>query len=225
MPLSGSAAMLLSFDVVPQVIAEHDDWHTHEHLPERLAIPGFFRGTRWVAVNGEPRYFVMYEVEQLGVLTSRPYLERLNNPSAWTAKLMPHYRGMTRSFCLVVGSFGLGMGGVGLVVRLASSPASGSPARNWLQEQLSSLPGQGGVGSVHWFEAAATPEMTAEQRIRGADATVNCTLLITGYSVEVFQHMHASNLMSAELERRGVSSVCSGVYRLDYSLTHRELNA
>ena len=63
MPLPGRAAMFLLFDVVEDAIPEHDAWHTHEHLPERLAIPGFVRGTRWVASHGQPRYFVMYEVE------------------------------------------------------------------------------------------------------------------------------------------------------------------
>jgi hypothetical protein len=86
MPLLGSAAMLLLFDVVQDAIPEHDEWHTHEHLPERLSIPGFVRGTRWVASHGQPRYFVMYEVEQLATLTSNAYLERLNNPSPWTSK-------------------------------------------------------------------------------------------------------------------------------------------
>lgn len=86
MPLLGPAAMLLSFDVVAEAIAEHDHWHTQEHLPERLSIPGFVRGTRWVALAGQPRYFVMYEVEQLATLTSAAYLERLNHPSPWTAR-------------------------------------------------------------------------------------------------------------------------------------------
>lgn len=40
MPLPGPAAMLLSFDVVEEAIAEHDQWHTQERLPERLSIPG-----------------------------------------------------------------------------------------------------------------------------------------------------------------------------------------
>ena len=51
-----------------EAIAEHDDWHTHEHLPERLSIPGFLRGTRWVALQGQPRYLVLYEVERLDTL-------------------------------------------------------------------------------------------------------------------------------------------------------------
>lgn len=45
MPLLGSAAMLLLFDVTGEAIAEHDVWHTHEHLAERLSLPGFLRGT------------------------------------------------------------------------------------------------------------------------------------------------------------------------------------
>ena len=65
MPLLGKAAMLLTFDIMEAAICEHDDWHTHEHLPERLSIPGFLRGTRWVPVRGSPRYAVIYEIERL----------------------------------------------------------------------------------------------------------------------------------------------------------------
>jgi len=96
MPLLGKAAMLLTFDVEQDAISEHDDWHTHEHLPERLSIPGFLRGTRWVAVRGAPRYAVLYEVDRLETLGSRNYLERLNNPSPWTSKMMTCYRAMSR---------------------------------------------------------------------------------------------------------------------------------
>ncbi len=74
MPLLGSAAMLLTFDVVADAVEEHDRWHTHEHLPERLSIPGFRRGTRWIATEGGPRYMVLYEVERLATLASEPYL-------------------------------------------------------------------------------------------------------------------------------------------------------
>jgi len=74
MPLLGPAVMLLSFDVAPEAIAEHNQRHTQEHLPERLSIPGFVRGTRWVALSGPPGYFVMYQVAQLATLTSAAYL-------------------------------------------------------------------------------------------------------------------------------------------------------
>ena len=71
MPLLGSAAMLLSFDIEAAAIEEHDRWHTHEHLPERLSIPGFRRGTRWISTAGDPRYMVLYEVDSLAGLPSQ----------------------------------------------------------------------------------------------------------------------------------------------------------
>ena len=45
----GRAAVAMWWDVPPEVRAEWEDWHSHEHMPERLGIPGFLRGTRWIA--------------------------------------------------------------------------------------------------------------------------------------------------------------------------------
>ena len=140
MPLLGKAAMLLSFDIVPEAIAEHDDWHTHEHLPERLSIPGFLRGSRWVALQGRPRYFVMYEVKELAVLTSAAYLERLNNPSPWTSKMMKHYRGMTRGLCTIAGGYGSGLGQAGLLLRFKPAPGPESSLREWLLQDAVAAP-------------------------------------------------------------------------------------
>ena len=215
--------MLLSFDIVQDAIPEHDDWHTHEHLPERLSIPGFLRGTRWVALQGQPRYFVIYEVEQLATLTSSAYLERLNNPSPWTSKMMLHYRGMTRGFCSVAGSFGFGMGHAGLLMRFKPTTGMASSLRGWLQDLLPSLPSRPGIGSVHLFEGALTPGMTNEQRLRGADAGVDWALLVTGYSQDSLAGQ--ADLGNAQLERYGASGILRALYRLDYSIIRRELDA
>ena len=218
--------MLLLFDVVQDAIPEHDEWHTHEHLPERLSIPGFVRGTRWVALNGQPRYFVMYEVEQLTTLTSSAYLERLNNPSPWTSKMMPNYRGMTRGFCSVAGSFGFGMGHASLLIRFSPATETGSSVRTWLlQDTLPQLPSTPGIGSVHLLERALTPPMTNEQRIRGADAGVDLALLVTGYSHGALASLMRVDLGNAQLEKHGATGVLAAMYRMEYSMTQREVNA
>lgn len=226
MPLLGQAAMLLSFDVVEEAIPEHDDWHTHEHLPERLSIPGFIRGTRWVALRGRPRYFVMYEVKQLATLTSKAYLERLNNPSPWTSKMMPYYRGMTRGLCSVAGSFGLGIGHVGLLMRFKPGPGAEPSLRKWLlQDTMPHLPSRPGVGSVHLFEGALAPTMTNEQRIRGADAGVDWALFLTGYSQHALASLMQADLADAQLERHGATGVLDAMYGMEYSLIDREVGA
>lgn len=223
MPLLGSAAMLLSFDVLPEAVAEHDHWHTHEHLPERLAIPGFRRGTRWVALRGAPRYLVLYEVEQLATLSSAPYLERLDHPSAWTARIMPHYRDMRRGFCAISGSFGLGLGNVAALLRFKPAEGAAEALRRWLtQDLLPALPGRPGLGGAHLLEGAATPAMTAEQRIRGADAAVDWALVISGYEQALLADLAPLGLAPPQLEARGARGVEQALYRIDYTLTAQE---
>ena len=226
MPLLGQAAMLLSFDVADDAIAEHDDWHTHEHLPERLSIPGFIRGTRWISLRGQPRYFVMYEVAQLATLTSQAYLERLDNPSPWTSKIMARYRGMSRGFCSVTASFGLGVGHLGLLVRFKPQAVAADRMRARLVEQvLPQLPSKIGVGSVHLLEGALTAPMTNEQRIRGADAGVDWAILATGYGPEALAELSGGDLGSVRLAALGAASVDAMSYRMDYSLSHDEVEA
>jgi len=214
----GRAAMLLLFDVAEPAIAEHDDWHTHEHLPERLSIPGFLRGTRWAALRqGQPRYFVIYEVRDLDVLTSPAYLERLNNPTPWTSKMMPHYRGMTRGFCAVTGSAGLGLGNAALVVRF--KPGDASALRDWLvKDVMPGLASRPGLGGCTLFESAAAPPMTREQRIRGADAGVDWALVVTGYDEQAVSGLERADLDKGRLGGRGAVVSGCGLYRTDYTL-------
>lgn len=224
MALLGSAVMVLSFDVASEAIDEHDDWHTHEHFPERLSIPGFLRGTRWVAQQGHPRYFVMYEVKELATLASAAYLERLNKPTPWTAKMMTHYRGMTRGFCTIAGSFGVGLGRAGLLIRFKPAQGVETGLRKWLlEDELAGLPAQTGLASAHVFEAALTPQVTSEQRIRGTDSAVDLALLVTGYSDASVTDLVQTRLAKEQFERHGASGYAGGVYRMEYSLTNLEL--
>src|SRR5689334_1890800 len=104
MPLLGQGALAMWWDIRPEQRAEFGDWHAHEHFPERLSIPGFRRGSRWASA-GEPSaheattheangFFVLYELERYETLTSTAYLERLNAPTPWSTKMMPHHLNM-----------------------------------------------------------------------------------------------------------------------------------
>ncbi|KAK6375871.1 uncharacterized protein PV06_01554 [Exophiala oligosperma] len=80
-------------------------WWTNEHLPERLAIPGFHRTRRYFARDPETaasQYLVCYEVSALSTLTSPDYMEALNNPTPGTKQYMPVLASMNRSACNVL---------------------------------------------------------------------------------------------------------------------------
>jgi hypothetical protein len=226
MPLLGSAAMLLSFDIEADAIEEHDRWHTQEHLPERLSIPGFRRGTRWIATGHGPRYMVLYEVESLATLASDAYLARLNNPTPWTTRMMPHYRGMNRGLCAVLGSFGFGQGGTAALLRFAPAAASAAPLNRWLlEEALPAVPKLPGLGSAHLLQGAQTAAMTSEQRIRGADRGVESAVIITGYDGDAVTACANQLCAVGGLPDRGASEVNCATYRWSYSLASAELDA
>lgn len=219
----GSAAMLLSFDVEARAVAEHDDWHTHEHFPERLAIPGFRRGSRWVAQSGVPRYFVMYEVESLATLSSAAYLERLNHPTPWTTAMMKHYRGMRRGFCAVAGSFGGGFGTSSVLVHFRPVAGREAALGRWLlEDMLPGLPTQPGLATAHLFQAAATPPTTNEQSIRGVDSAVHWVVLVTGYGSERLAQCLDVELSVERFEREGAAGAAAGLYRMEYSMAAAE---
>lgn len=224
MPLLGPAGMLLSFDVESDAVAEHDHWHTHEHLAERLSIPGFIRASRWVALRGQPRYMVLYEVAGLDTLTSAPYLQRLNDPSAWTTRIMPSYRGMSRGLCTVTASFGLGLGGVCLLIRLEpGASAEASLQAHLVDDVLPQLTARPGIGSAHLLQGAAAAPMTHEQRMRGADVAVDWALLVTGYEEDALAGLADGALGAAELMRRGGGDATHALYGLRYVASRAEL--
>ena len=209
--------MLLWYDIVPEAVAEHDEWHTREHFPERVGIPGFLRAQRWVAQGTtSPRYFVTYEVRDVAVLTSPAYQERLDHPSEWTRRMMPHFRGMVRGFCALDTCIGGALGAEVLTVRC--TPAKGKRERltSWLRDEA--FPGiartRGAAGAL-LLVADAEPPMTVEQSLRGRDAKVDTVLLVTGYDAPFIEAVQAGPLSAAELRAHGTADeIVHGRYRL-----------
>ena len=216
MAMLGSAAMLLWYDIVPAQVAQHDEWHTREHFPERTGIPGFLRATRWVAQGATaPRYLVSYEVRDVGVLTSEAYQARLNHPTPWTQRVMPHFRGMVRGFCAIERRQGEVLGAEMLAVRYAPVAGRAGELAGWLDEEA--LPAMGarpGMASAFVLAAAGAPPMTEEQKLRGRDATVDRVVLVTGYSAELVDHAQAL-LAPHALEAHGAQAgSIAGRYRI-----------
>jgi hypothetical protein len=217
--------MLLSFDVEADAIEEHDRWHTLEHLPERLSIPGFRRGTRWLVTDGGPRYMVLYEVESLATLTSVAYLAKLNNPTPWTTRMMVHYRGMNRGLCAVVGSFGFGQGSTAALIRFTPEASHSAPLNHWLlDEALRAVPQMPGLGSAHLLQGSQTAAMTNEQRIRGADRGVDSAIIVTGYDSNAVAAYANELCTTGGLPARGAGELSCATYRWSYSLASAEFD-
>lgn len=228
MPLLGKAAVAMWWEIAPPAREEFLDWHTHEHLPERLSIPGFCRGSRWASADGGDGFFVMYELEDVDVLTGAPYMARLNAPTPWSLKMMPEHRGMVRSLARV--SLSYGGGGASHLLTLRLSPRHGEEGRlrSALVERLADLPQQRGVNGAHLLEterAAGAAQPTREQLIRGGDRSADWVVLVSGYDTNALRSLRAGPLSDAALADEGMDGAAvEGLYRLSSSLLEADLN-
>ena len=54
----GTAALAIWFDVDATGQDDVETWYEHQHLPERLSVPGFLRGRRYAVVDSLLREWV-----------------------------------------------------------------------------------------------------------------------------------------------------------------------
>jgi hypothetical protein len=132
--LLGRAVLAIWSDADPEHEDEFNRWYTHQHLPERVCVPGFRRGRRYRKDGpGALRYFTLYETDNAGVLASQPYLDRLNDPTEWTRKVMPYFTGGGRRAVMTVTSTaGAGAGGAAATIEFGVAGGREAELREWL---------------------------------------------------------------------------------------------
>ncbi|MEO8305440.1 MAG: hypothetical protein ABI724_15085 [Betaproteobacteria bacterium] len=218
MRLAGMGAVPIWHDLVPEAKREFYEWHNREHMPERVGIPGFRRGRRYVALRGAPEFFNPYEADSAEVLAGQDYVNRLNAPTEWTRRVVPHLRNVARSICRVAHTSGVGSGGVMLTIRFDIGAAHRAHAVQALSRDL--LPPfvfRPGVSGVHLLLAdeAVSKVETAEKKAR-ADATDVPTwvILVEGNSDADVEA--AGEALALPLAEHHASAPAVTVYRHEY---------
>ena len=106
MGLQGKGVLAIWNGIAPEAEKEFVAWHVREHIPERVGLPGFLRGRRYVALDGLPKYFNFYETTTADDLSSPTYQARLNAPTEWTRRVVAQFRDASRTICDVAVSLG-----------------------------------------------------------------------------------------------------------------------
>jgi len=132
--LLGQALVLIWNDVAPEGREQFYDWHDKEHIPERLALPGFRRGRRFVRPGHSPEWLTVYEAADLRALVSPEYLARLNAPTSATVSTLRLFRNTSRAACRVVHSVGSSTGGHMLAMRLNVAAEHGEAMCRYLRD-------------------------------------------------------------------------------------------
>jgi hypothetical protein len=134
--LAGEAVVAIWNGITPEMRAEFYDWHQNEHMPERVGIPGFRRGRRYIALDAatHPEFFTLYETDTLPVLQGSDYANRLNAPTPWTRKVTAQFRDTARGLARVLESTGPGAGGVMLTLRFDADETATDTLRGMVRD-------------------------------------------------------------------------------------------
>ena len=156
--------------------AEFESWFQGEHLLERVAVPGFLFGRRHQAISGACGYFNFYVVEQPALLTSKPYLERLDHPTPMTRKVMSEiFINMNRTICHRTLRRGAFRGAYAVTARFDVAPEMSA-----LTVLAENLVHDAGVASCEIWSAVdpAGQPVSMEEKLRGGDKKIKACLMV-----------------------------------------------
>ena len=154
MALLGKGVLLNWGGVLPKHDLDYNLWHSLEHMPERMTVKGFLRAFRCVGLKGtndNDKYFMMYDVKNKEILSSKQYLNRLNNPTDWTSKILSKYVYPSRAICEVIKTTSLtnGLSGFFVTIRYLSQNNDIENFYNISNEVMS----ENGIFSIHCFQS------------------------------------------------------------------------
>lgn len=221
--ISGRGVLALWNGVDPAALPVYDVWHTREHVPERISVAGMIGARRYARADGPmPQFLTIYDLEDLSVLTSAPYLRLLSEPTPWSRDMRPAFRGFMRVCCRREYTAGGGTGGAAAAVML----------RDGAVNQLGRL-------RQHVAEMIMIPQITAAHLLIrdesvpdvpfsiGGDAPDfprSGALLIEGYDTEALSHIRSAVADGLGTASEAVATDTFTIYRLAYGLDRSEID-
>ena len=210
-----SGAVAIWHDIAPEGMDEFYAWHGQEHMPERVSIPGFNCGRRFLARQADLQFFNLYETQSPEVVRGPEYKARLDSPTPRTLSAVKHFRNVARSLCRVlvkheVGESGLGQGGLMATLRYDIGEADEASHLNIFKQtiipRLALSPGISSV-SLLLADRVASGYVNAEQLARGAANLVPpIVLMVEGWADEDhFTKLLESNLAPEALAQIGLN--------------------
>ena len=110
-----------------------------------------FRCVGLKGTNDNDKYFMMYDVKNKDILSSKQYLNRLNNPTDWTSKILSKYVYPSRAICKVIKTKSLttGLSGFFVTIRYLAKSNKIKKFYNVSDDIMS----KNGILSIHCFQS------------------------------------------------------------------------
>jgi hypothetical protein len=85
---------IVKTDIPASIEPDFNEWYNKEHVPALASVPGCLRARRFLAVDGQPKYMAVYELENPEVIKGTAWAEARD--TAWTEKIRPHMHNLER---------------------------------------------------------------------------------------------------------------------------------
>jgi len=195
---------------------EFVQWHSIEHLPERVSIPGFISGQRWYGEHASPQYLTTYVTQNTEVLTSDAYIQRLNDPTPWTLKTVAAFRNTCRAAGEVIWEYGSKKGYGGHILAIQITELEDLTILTEYLNSLANSPEQCFAELLRARLVLTTPTAsqlpTAERAVRTGDQNEpHMVLLLESFSGEA-PLRHAFSKITAHIPKLMHST--TGIYAL-----------
>lgn len=221
MSLAGEGAVAIWHDIAPEGREAFYAWHGEEHMPERVGIPGFLRGRRYVARDADLEFFNLYETLTPQVAMGMDYRNRLDSPTPWTKSTVLHFRRVARSICRVAASFGRGQGGLAMTWRYDVDDEKVAAHEPAMAARLHDLARAPGIAGAHLLVAdtVASAVDNAERKARGvANRIPGWIIMLEGWGDEApFAKQARAALSDGVLAQLGGGKAELGLYVLQVS--------
>ena len=90
--------LLAMMEPPPAMEEEFQDWYDTEHFPERAECEGFLTASRFVCIDGWPRYLALYDLADTEVLRGPGYAKIAGERySPWTHRIVSRVWGQYRA--------------------------------------------------------------------------------------------------------------------------------
>lgn len=197
-----SPAILALWNDYPAAMAEeYDAWHTFEHVPERLTVPGMRAASRYVSAAGKESYFTLYELESLAVIEQPSYLDLVRNPTPWSQKMRQHFSSVLRIPGEIAVKAGSGIGGATLVQAYSVESGKAHASIPMMEEILRQLMTQTRITGFQVVLAEPNQVYEVFEQDEATDPdTVNVVIIAEGTSVEALSVMQAA--LTRQIEHR-----------------------